>query len=232
MNTTPQHQVSAPARPSNAYVPPAAARRRPDTAAAPAVEVPADTLAEAIPIFKVGYRKVRSTVIVFPDRRVRCVTPKLAALETVAEHQELLLSFADSAEARRQPLKMLQQATGVMREIMPFMIPDDGDREFLIEKFDDERVEETELITQLLKAFTYLMGTLTGAQAANPPAAREVEAPEPEDVPEAPTEAEEFTAEDPGGRFGITATQHDPALAYHHRESEGGDAAAEDVEAA
>lgn len=189
MDTTPQYQATAPARPSNAYVPPAAKRR---PAGAPSVEVPDDLAPEAIPIFKVGYRKVRSTVIVFPDRRVRCVTPKLAALETVAEHQELLMSFADSAEARRQPLKMLNQATGVMRDIMPFMIPDDEDRAFLMGKFDDERVEETELITQLLKAFTYLMGTLTGAQAASAPAGAAVEAPEPEDAPEAPSETDEF----------------------------------------
>jgi hypothetical protein len=193
MNTTEQHQMSAPARPSNAYVPTPASKRRPP-AAAPSVEVPDNLGPEAIPIFKVGYRKVRSTVIVFPDRRIRCVTPKLAAMETVAKHQELLLSFADAEEARRQPVKVMQQATAVMREIMPFMIPDEGDRAFFIEKFDDERVEETELITQILKAFTYLMGTITGAQAAEaPPRTNAVEPAE--EVAEAPTEAEEFAAQ-------------------------------------
>lgn len=182
--------MRAPARPSNAYVP--AAKRRTGTAVAPAaIEAPGETVGEAIPIFKVGYRKVRSTAIVFPDRRVRCVTPKLAAMETIADNQELLLKFSDAKEAQRQPLKALRDVTAVMREIVPFMVPNETDRDFLIARFDDENVEETDLITAVLRAFAYLMGN-TGAAASLPPAPAPAE---PEDVPEAPSEFDEFTAE-------------------------------------
>lgn len=189
MNTSPQHSMSAPARPSNAYTPtPAAAKRRP-MGASP-IEAPPEALSEAIPIFKVGYRKVLSTTIVFPDRRVRLVTPKLAGLETISDNQELLLQFSDPKEAQRQPLRAIREVMGVMRDIVPFMVPDEADREFLLGKFDDEQVEETELITAILKAFGYIMGSVSGAKAVAVPAA-----PEPAEAPaeaEAPTEAEEF----------------------------------------
>lgn len=162
---------------SNAYTPPAGAKRRTNASTAPiAIEAPGEAPAgEPVPIFRVGYRKVRTTAIVFPDRRVRAVTPKIGALETISENKDLLLRFSDPKEAERQPLQMLREAAGIMREIVPSMVPDPADREFLLSKFDDEQVEDAELITQLLKAFAYLMGTLTGAKAVENPAARVVD---------------------------------------------------------
>lgn len=189
--------AAAPARATNAYVPPPSAKRKAPTAngasAASLVEVPDAMVPEPIPIFKVGYRKVRSCRIDFPDRSVRLTTPKLVALETIAENQELLLQFTDASVAQKQPVKAVREVMGIMRDIIPFMVPDDGDRAFLIERFDDEKVEEVDLITAVLQTFTYLMGTITGSKAvAGATKPKAPEEPEAEPVAAAPDEAEEF----------------------------------------
>lgn len=180
-------------------------------------------------IYEVPLRPVPTIPARIGGRDVVFTKPKLAGMKIVAKHGASLMAAAKlmtdgeaddlDPELIEAQFEALDKAELVLRGVVPYMVGDKDQRVWVMQCFENPEIEQTELINVLLTILGKVNST-TAAEAVA--AATQAAAAEPADasaeaaavIPSIAPGADDVGEHD---RFGITATQHDPSLTYHHK---------------
>lgn len=155
MNTD-QRNMSAPPR-----------KRQQTTASAPANGNSAAAAGEDI--FTVPFTPVRAKQVLIGDKPVMFRKPKMKGVAVVSKNGKV---FADAQALAGGDLAAVAESIGpvidALRELVPYMVRDQGERAWVLECFDRDDIEDESLVRMLIAVLSYVMQEADLSQVQEP----------------------------------------------------------------
>lgn len=134
--------------------PPASAKRNNSDITGP----PAQSASAPRPIFRVERRQIRTAPFHIGDRTIEVAQPKSSGLAMVMQHADELKHLDNIGAIEPGQLRpYLDKIRLLCLDVLPEMIDNNDDLDYIKNAFNDRGIDEFDLIKNIVRAFLYLV---------------------------------------------------------------------------